>query len=158
MQLSIGQKKCSCLNRASHSQRLHPQSHRRRQQRTGCQPLRAWRNDEEQCSSSGLSVSLPALLAPLGLWLASSGVADAATDFSKGSYAKESYWATLGLFVISFPGAGSALSLESCNLSCCHSPDTHLWSASPRCHAELQHLPGHCPPSFASDICQSRLI
>ncbi|KAK9812151.1 hypothetical protein WJX73_000391 [Symbiochloris irregularis] len=31
----------------------------------------------------------------------------AATDFSKGSYRIESYWASLGLFLISFPGLWS---------------------------------------------------
>ena len=103
MQLSVGLHQCSGLRRAlpSPTQRLQAQQ-QRRQHRAGQPALRAWRSEEEQCSTS---LSLPALLAPLGLWLASSGVADAATDFSKGSYAKESYWATLGLFIISFPGA-----------------------------------------------------
>ena len=104
MQLNLAQPQSRCLTRAlpspSHTQQAHCH---RRQQRAAQQACRAWRNEEEQCSSSG-SLSLPAVLAPLGFWLASSGVADAATDFSKGSYAKESYWATLGLFIISFPG------------------------------------------------------
>ena len=108
MQLNLAPHQSRCLTRAlpSPSQRLQTACHRR-QQGAAQQACRAWRSDEEHCSSSG-SLSLPAVLAPLGLWLASSGVADAATDFSKGSYAKESYWATLGLFIISFPGDHSA--------------------------------------------------
>ena len=37
-------------------------------------------------------------------WLFSEQAAVAATDFSKGSYRIESYWASLGLFLISVPG------------------------------------------------------
>ena len=44
------------------------------------------------------------MLLPLSALLLDAGAASAATDFSKGSYAVESYWASLGLFIISFPG------------------------------------------------------
>ena len=48
------------------------------------------------------------------LWLLSEQASLAeqvATDFSKGSYRIESYWASLGLFLISVPGAIEAPSL-----------------------------------------------
>jgi hypothetical protein len=46
----------------------------------------------------------------LTLWLLSElpALADT-TDFSKGGFAKESYYVTLGLFLISLPGASKHL-------------------------------------------------
>lgn len=47
----------------------------------------------------------PAFLSSAALWMLSQLPAQAeATDFSQGSFSKESYYVTLGLFVLSVPG------------------------------------------------------
>lgn len=58
-------------------------------------------------SPSTGNVMLAASGSTFGLWLLSELPALAAetTDFSKGGFAKESYYVTLGLFLISLPGA-----------------------------------------------------
>lgn len=52
-------------------------------------------------------VAFAASASTFGLWLLSElpGLAAETTDFSKGGFAKESYYVTLGLFLISLPGA-----------------------------------------------------
>ena len=58
----------------------------------------------EESSSQSPS---PVLLGSTVFWLLSqlpAGAAEDAVDFSKGSFAKESYYVTLGLFLISLPG------------------------------------------------------
>jgi hypothetical protein len=52
------------------------------------------------------------LLGPTAFWLLSqlpAGAAEDAVDFSKGGFAKESYYVTLGLFLISLPGLWSQI-------------------------------------------------
>ena len=57
------------------------------------------------------------------LWLISELPALAEqTDFSKGGFAKESYYVTLGLFLLSLPGVLSSLVLSSCKCRVSLSP------------------------------------
>lgn len=52
----------------------------------------------------------PAFLSSAALWMLSQLPAQAeATDFSQGSFSKESYYVTLGLFVLSVPGMLSVM-------------------------------------------------
>lgn len=62
------------------------------------------------CAKSGISQKDAVLTAStsgaVGLWLLSTlpALADETVDFSKGGFAKESYYVTLGLFLLSLPG------------------------------------------------------
>ena len=59
------------------------------------------------------------------LWLISELPALAEqTDFSKGGFAKESYYVTLGLFLLSLPGVLSSFVLSSCKCRVSLSPTT----------------------------------
>ena len=54
----------------------------------------------------------PAFLSSTALWMLSQLPAQAeGTDFSQGSFSKESYYVTLGLFVLSVPGMTSCYSV-----------------------------------------------
>lgn len=73
---------------------------------------------QQPCSSGSRSTQLPwwsKAPALTALWLLSEHPAlaeQASSDFSKGSYRIESYWASLGLFLISLPGMSTTHSLS----------------------------------------------
>lgn len=83
-----------------------------------CKPARArcQQHSAEKSNKRILTPALPSAAAGLALWLLTEQPAfaqQAATDFSKGSYRIESYWASLGLFLISVPGQSQQV-LPSC--------------------------------------------
>lgn len=75
------------------------------------------------CAISGNSQKDSVLTAStssaVGLWLLSTlpALADETVDFSKGGFAKESYYVTLGLFLLSLPGKQFSIGDLPLNLS-----------------------------------------